>query len=335
MKKAAIVGCGAISAVHAAVLDYLEGVQLVACADIRPERAEAMAEKYHLHAYDNLEKMLDAEKIDVLHICTPHYLHVPMAAEAHRRGIHVFTEKPPAINKEQQAQLFALAADGGARIGVCFQNRYIDAAVKIKSLLESGEAGKVKGIRGFVTWHRDEPYYVESGWRGKLATEGGGALINQSIHTMDLMNFFLGRPRSVEAVCQNRHLKGVIEVEDTVDALIDYDGVPGIFFATTAYAVDSPVLIELSCENMTVRMEETEVTIRRPGQPVERLTFDSAVLLGKAYWGAGHLVCIQDFYRCLEEDKPFQNDVPSIKNTLDLMLAVYESAAQGGKPIAL
>ena len=335
MKKAAIVGCGGISAVHAGVLDMMDNVQLVACADIRLERAAAMAEKYGLHAYDSLEKMLDAEEIDVLHICTPHYLHVPMVAEAHRRGIHVFTEKPPAINWEQKKELFEMASDGGARIGVCFQNRYLDATKKIKSLLESGEAGKVKGIRGFVTWARDEHYYVDSGWRGKLATEGGGALINQSIHTMDLMNWFMGRPCGVEALCANRHLKGVIEVEDTVDALIDYDGVPGIFYATTAFGVNSPVLIELACENMTIRMEESEFTIKRPGEAPERTTFVRPALPGKDYWGVGHHDCIADFYAALEEDRPFQNDVPSIENTLDLMLSVYESAGKNGEPVTL
>lgn len=335
MKKAAIVGCGGISAVHAGVLDMMDNVQLVACADIRPERAEAMAAKYGLHAYDSLEKMLDAEEIDVLHICTPHYLHVPMAAEAHRRGIHVFTEKPPAISWEQKKELFEMASDGGARIGVCFQNRYLDATRKIKALLDSGEAGRVKAIRGFVTWTRDEHYYLDSGWRGVLATEGGGALINQSIHTMDLMNWFMGRARSVEAFCTNRHLKGVIEVEDTVDALIDYNGVPGVFYATTAYGANSPVLIELTCENLTVRMEESELTIRRPGKPVEREVFVRPALPGKDYWGVGHHDCIADFYRSLEEDKPFQNDVPSIENTLDLMLSVYESAAANGEPVVL
>lgn len=335
MKRAAIVGCGGISAVHAGVLDHFEGAELIACADIRPERAKAMADKYGLHAYENLTDMLDHEQIEVLHICTPHYLHVPMAAEAHRRGIHVFTEKPPAISRAQQKELTALAEDGGARIGICFQNRYIDAALKLKSLVEDGEFGRILGIRGFVTWARDEAYYVESGWRGKLATEGGGALINQSIHTMDLMNFFMGRPRSVEAICQNRHLKGVIEVEDTVDALIDYNGVPGIFFATTAYGTNSPVLIEISGEKMTARMEETEVTIRRPNAPAERLDFSRASVLGKDYWGAGHDACIRDFYAAVEENRPFKNDVASIRNTLDLMLAVYESAAANGTPVTL
>ena len=334
MQKAAIVGCGSIAAVHSAVLNDLSGVELTACADIRPERAEAMAKQYHLHAYPSLEAMLDAEQIDVLHICTPHYLHVPMAAEAHLRGIHVFMEKPPAISRRQQQALFQLD-DGGARIGVCFQNRYIDAAKKLKSMLDSGETGRVLGIRGFVTWCRDAPYYTESGWRGKLETEGGGALINQSVHTLDLMNHFLGRPDSVEAICTNRHLKGVIEVEDTVDALIDYHGIPGIFYATTAFSVNSPVLIELACEKMTIRMEETEVTIRRPGQPVERIFYPSDCNLGKDYWGAGHYACIEDYYRCLEEGRPFPNDLASVRNTLDLVLSVYESAASGGKPVNL
>jgi hypothetical protein len=193
----------------------------------------------------------------------------------------------------------------------------------------------VKAIRGFVTWTRDEHYYVDSGWRGKLATEGGGVLINQSIHTMDLMNWFMGRAASVEASCCNRHLKGIIEVEDTLEALIDYNGVPGIFYATTAYGVNSPVLIELSCENLTVRMEESEVTIRRPGKEVERMTFVRPALPGKDYWGVGHHDCIADFYDCIEQDKPFRNDVPSIENTLDLMLSVYESAAKNGESVAL
>lgn len=335
MKKVAIVGCGGISATHAGVLNLMEDVEMVACADIRPERAAARAEQYGMRPYTSLEEMLDNEEIDVLHICTPHYLHVPMIAEAHRRGIHVFAEKPPAINKEQQEELFRMANDGGAKIGISFQNRYLDATKKIKSLLDSGEAGKVKAIRGFVNWTRDEHYYVDSGWRGKLATEGGGVLINQSIHTMDLMNWFMGRPAGVEATSCNRHLKGIIEVEDTLEALIDYHGVPGVFYATTAYGVNSPVLIELSCENLTVRMEESEVTIRRPGMEPERLSFVRPALPGKNYWGVGHHDCILDFYASIDENRPYQNDVESIRNTLDLMLAVYESAAKNGESVQI
>ena len=178
--KAAIVGCGNIAAVHAKSISLLEGVELAAAADIRRDRAEKYEREYGCHAYDSLESMLEAERPDVLHICTPHYLHVPMAQYALQRGIHVFCEKPPVISEEQLSCLEKAVAEGPGRAGFCFQNRYNPSILYVKELLASGKAGKIKGARGIVTWHRDAAYYTQSGWRGKLETEGGGALINQS-----------------------------------------------------------------------------------------------------------------------------------------------------------
>lgn len=327
--RVGVVGCGGIAQVHGAVLKHLEGVELVACADIRPERAAAFAEKYGGKAYDSMEAMLEGEQLDAVHLCTPHYLHTPMVKLAVERGLHVFTEKPPVINWEQWGQLQELAK-GPTRVGVCFQNRYNRSVGMLRDILASGKAGKALGARAFVTWHREAPYYTESGWRGSLKTEGGGALINQSVHTLDLLGQFLGRADRVEAVMANHHLKGVIEVEDMMEAYIQFGEANALFYATTAHCADSPVLVELVCENVTIRMEEQEVTLIWADGTKEHhsLAAPTTAAGGKAYWGASHGLCIEDFYRCVREGKPFRNDIPGIKDTAELVLSVYQSARE-------
>ncbi len=153
--KAAIVGCGGIAQVHGAVLSRQDTAQLTAVADILPQRAKAMAQTYGGRAYSSLEELLDHEEIDVLHICTPHFLHTPMAAMAADRGIRIFTEKPPVIN-ESQWEEFQHAAQK-TRIGICFQNRWNASVSLTKQLLSGGSLGEVLGARAFVTWHREAP----------------------------------------------------------------------------------------------------------------------------------------------------------------------------------
>lgn len=327
--RVGVVGCGGIAQVHGAVLQHLEGVELVACADIRPERSQAFAENFGGKAYDSMEAMLEGEQLDAVHLCTPHYLHTPMAKLAVERGLHVFTEKPPVINREQWEQ-FQELEKAPVRVGVCFQNRYNRSVGLMKDVLRSGKAGKVLGARAFVTWHREAPYYTESGWRGALDTEGGGVLINQSVHTLDLLGQFLGRADRVEAVMANHHLKNVIQVEDMMEAYLQFGEASALFYATTAYCADSPVLVEVVCENATLRMEEQEVTLTWKDGTKEhfQLAAPKSPATGKAYWGASHGLCIADFYNCVRENQPFRNDISGIRDTAELMLAMYESARE-------
>lgn len=327
--RVGVVGCGGIAQVHGAVLQHLEGVELVACADIRPERAQAFAENFGGKAYDSMEAMLEGEQLDAVHLCTPHYLHTPMAKLAVEHGLHVFTEKPPVINREQWEQ-FQELEKAPVRVGVCFQNRYNRSVGLMKDVLRSGKAGKVLGARAFVTWHREAPYYTESGWRGALDTEGGGVLINQSVHTLDLLGQFLGRADRVEAVMANHHLKNVIQVEDMMEAYLQFGEASALFYATTAYCADSPVLVEVVCEKATLRMEEQEVTLTWKDGTKEhfQLAAPKSPATGKAYWGASHGLCIADFYHCVRKNQPFRNDIPGIRDTVELMLAMYESARE-------
>lgn len=324
MLHSALIGCGAVAQVHAQALRGLGNTRPVAFADIRPERAGAFADTYGGTAYSSLEDMLNREHIDVLHLCTPHHLHTPMAAMAAERGVHVFTEKPPAISRGQLREFAAL--EEKIRVGVCFQNRYNQSVNYLRGLLRSGRAGAVKGARAFVTWQRDEAYYTGSDWRGRSETEGGGALINQSIHTLDLLVHFLGKPSAVEAGTANHHLKGIIGVEDTVEAYIDFGGIFAGFYATTAHCCNSPVFVELCCERATLRMEETEVRCFWADGQDEQLDFTSPGHAVKSYWGVSHAACIKDFYDCLAGGKPVPLGIKEVTDTMDLMLGIYESA---------
>ena len=322
-----IVGCGGIAQVHSKVIAQLPNLHLAACADIRPERAAAMAEKYGCRAYESMEEMLEKEHLDAVHLCTPHYLHTPMACLAAEKGIPVFTEKPPVISREQWALLEEAAKK--VPLGICFQNRYNPNVRAAQEIIASGEYGALKGARAMVTWHREAPYYLDSGWRGSWETEGGGALINQAIHTLDLLVRLLGKPEKVEAHMANHHLSGVIEVEDTVEAYLVLGGKPALFYATTAYTQDAPVMIELHLEKATLRIEEETLEIRTK-EGSEKRAFEGPETLGKGYWGNGHLTCISDFYASMAEKRPFQNDIASVRDTVEAMLQIYE---QGKKTL--
>ena len=321
MYKVSVIGCGGIAQGHGAVLTALDGVQLTACCDIVPEKAAAFAEKFRCTPYTDFEELLEKEKPDAVHLCTPHYLHTPMAVKAAEMGIHVFTEKPPVISREEWD--FLQKAAEKVRIGICVQNRYNPNVQKALEMLSSGAMGAVKGGRACVFWDRGADYYASGDWRGKWKTEGGGALINQSIHTLDLLLMFLGRPDKVLCHMANRHLQGVIEVEDTVEAYVECKGCRGIFFATNAYAGNAPVLVEIVTEKGLMRLEGDGLDIIRDGKK-ETFQFEMPTPMGKSYWGSGHYACVQDFYRCMQENKPFRNDVRGVKDTIETMLQMYE-----------
>ncbi len=329
MMRYAIVGCGAIAQLHGGILKELPNCQLIAVADRCIEKARELAKEFgekHCTSYSSLEEMCEKEEIDVLHICTPHYLHVPMAIYAMELGISVFMEKPPAITREQFRQLEKV--EKNAKLGFCFQNRYNESVKAVKDMLIHKDMGSVKGARAFVTWQRTKEYYEESDWRGIASLEGGGALINQTIHTLDLLVQFLGTPAWTEASMHNRHLKQSIEVEDTIEAYMEFGHIPVLFYGTTAYSGNAPVFIEVECENGTIRMEGAEVTKRYPGGEIEHISFHKGYTMGKDYWGTGHKACITDFYHCLSEEKQFPISLPFVKDSFELMMDIYQSARE-------
>lgn len=330
----ALIGCGNISKKHFEALDALDSVSLCAVADILPERADAAAKQYGGRAYTDYKEMLAREKPDAVHICTPHDLHVPMALDALRSGCHVFCEKPAAITLDDLHTLQKAQTESGRQVGVCFQNRCNTGAKEAKKLLEKGTYGKLLAIRASVDWCRGEDYYSD-GWHGKKAREGGGVLINQAIHTLDLMQFFAASPAvSVQAHTANDHLKGVIDVEDTALVRCRFQsGVLAQLNATTAFACNAAVVIDLFVEQGALRLEGPVLSFVSPDGGATVLARPTVSAAGsKSYWGTGHRKLIREFYRCLETGEPFSIDAFEGGKAVRLFLAAYRSAQANGAP---
>ena len=316
MYRVGLIGCGGISAVHAHVLGELENTELAACADILPERAG----RYGCRAYTDWLTMLDREKLDAVHLCTPHHLHPIMAEEAARRGVRVFTEKPPAIDTDGWEAVKRAAER--VPVGICFQNRYHPHIQACRRFLRENTYGALLGIRAFVTWNRTAEYYAAASWKGKWATEGGGALINQAIHTLDLIVACLGMPEQIEATMMNHHLRGRIEVEDTAEIYLRKGNVAALLYASTAYSQDAPVLIEWHFEQAVIRLEGDVMTVIRDGKKQD-IACETDPVIGRPYWGAGHKACIADFYHSIEAGEPYANDPASCEATMQTLLRLY------------
>ena len=264
--------------------------------------------------------MLDCERLDAVHICTPYHLHPVMAAEAAQRGIAVLTEKLPAIDAAGWEQVKEAARR--VPVGVCFQNRYHPHIQSCMRFLREGVYGELKGIRAFVTWNRTAEYYAAADWKGKWATEGGGVLINQAIHTLDLLIGFLGMPDRVEAAMRNHHLRGAIEVEDTAEIFMQKGDIPALLYASNAYSQDAPVIIELHLEQAVIRLEGDVMTVIQSGNKQE-ISCVTDPVIGRSYWGAGHKACIADFYRSIQTAALYRNDPASCEATMQTMFQIY------------
>ncbi|MGE5558021.1 MAG: Gfo/Idh/MocA family protein [Bacillota bacterium] len=334
MKKlhSCIIGCGAVHDVHAnAIAGHPEAV-LTAVADIDIRKARETAELYNCKPYPDYLEMLEQEEIDVVHICTPHYLHAPMAIASLQRGKHVLVEKPMAIEVADAEEMIQKARAAGKKLGVCFQNRYNATSRKILEILSAGGTGRILGAKACVFWHRDEKYYASGAWRGTWSQEGGGVLINQSIHTLDLLLHFLGEVRRVQGHVDTRTLRNIIEVEDTAEATLDFkNGAVGLFYATTSYVTDSPVELEIICEHAVLKLAG-DLTVTYQNGEVEHILEIDVRTGEKAYWGMGHAALIRDFYASLINGSPVKVDGPEGLKTLQTVQAVYQSS-RTGKPV--
>ena len=260
-KRVGIIGCGGIAQVHAWALRDMKNVELAAFCDVDTEKARKMADPGAL-IIDDWRKLCESD-LDAVHICTPHYLHAPMAIELLKSGKAVFMEKPCAVSVSQFEELEEEDKKHTGKLGFCFQNRYNESTILMDNVIREGRIGSIIGGRAMVTWRRDEDYYSTSDWKGKKKTEGGGVLINQSIHTLDLLLKYLGEPINVKGTCKNHHLDGSeIDVEDTVDAWMAFEGGRrACFYASNAYGTDAPVFLELQGEKGRVCMNGSEVTV--------------------------------------------------------------------------
>jgi len=299
MMKAAVIGLGTISATHIAAIAENPGMELAAVCDIRPELAQTCAPG--IAFYTDYKQMCREVRPDVVHICLPHYLHYPVTKDVVEMGFHVFCEKPVAMNT-QEAEAFAAleAAHPDIKIGICLQNRMNDTTIELKKRLDSGEYGKILGVRGFVPWYRDAGYYEAGPWRGIMQYAGGGCMINQALHTLDLLYYFGGDIARIHAVVGQTNDLG-IEVEGDVIARLEYaSGARGLFFATTNNWANESVQIRVACEKGTFQIEDDKLFLLLPGGEREVLTASEQRRDAKFYYGSSHARLIARFYKAVE-----------------------------------
>ncbi len=275
-----MIGRGDVSVVHLAAIEKL-GASLVAVVDSKIDH----------------RVMLDELRPDIVHICTPHDRHVPIAIDALERGSHVLLEKPVAHTIEEAERLVAAAKDfPDLQVGVCLQNRYNTSSKIVKS------RAAARGGSATVIWHRPAAYYEAKPWRGQRLRSGGGVLINQAIHTIDLMQWFLGDVADVSG-----HIMGYpgLDVEGTANLMLDHaGGARSVIFATVANVVDSPVTIEIVTDDATFSIRG-DLTISYADGRTEVIAEPLPESGGRAYWGASHELLIADFYRAISHGEPF------------------------------
>lgn len=329
--RVGIAGCGGISNAHIPVLMALEGVEIRAVCDINPERAQKAAERTGAEVCRDFGELIARKDIDVVHVLTPHYLHAPLAIAALEYGKHVITEKPMATTLEDARAMVRAARESTARLGVIFQNRYNPASIELKRLVASPEAGKFIGARAIVCWHREVPYYNMSGWRGFMATEGGGTLINQSIHTLDLLTYVSGRRfTKVRGHVSTDVLDYAVEVETSCHAVAEYEGgARAVMYVTNDYVTDAPIVLEMACENKVWQIEGDKLYDVTGGKREMLLDGAPPAVSDKAYWGSGHAAELSDFYDCLRTGRKFMLENGEAYTALNLVKAIQESSATG------
>ena len=299
-----VIGCGMISGNHFHALEKLENVALRAVCDIDEEKLQKAMEAQHVDGCADWRDLISRDDIDAVHICVPHHLHAEISIAALRAGKHVLCEKPMGVSLREARAMEAAALESGKTLTVCFQNRYNGASKRMKEVIGSGALGKILGGSAFVTWNRAEPYYQNSPWRGKWETEGGSVLINQAVHTLDLLRWLAGDLQLRDCTMSAKRLAETIETEDTCDMLLtDSAGGRFLFYASNCGANNLPVQMHLLFEQGEMHLDGARLTIKGPeGTAFEDYT--TALAVGKDYWGSGHGPFIEDFYRRIQAGQP-------------------------------
>ena len=331
-----VIGCGDVSVVHFEAIRDIEGLELVGVADTDPQALARAVEATGVPGFASTQELIDGVGPDAVHVTTPHDAHIDPSLTALAAGVHVLQEKPLAHTLEEGRRLVdavAAAPADGPKVGICFQNRYNLASQRLHEMLGSGELGAVRGAWASVVWTRSADYYRAKPWRGTWANSGGGLLINQAIHTLDLVQWLLGGVERTDGHVTTRKYGDVIEVEDTAELLLHHGGgITTSFYATLTAPRHRPVEIELDCENAYVTLRggtDGGLTIRWADGRVDTVGERSVTSGGRSYWGVSHELLIRDFYARLDEPEPFWIGPGEAMASLEILKEAYRISGVG------
>jgi predicted dehydrogenase len=336
---AGIVGAGNISETHARAVKSLPGVQVAAITGGNLARANDLARQFGGVAYGDMQEFLAHSPMDLVIIGSPSGLHAEQGIAAARRGLHVLVEKPIDVNLARADALISCCDEARVKLGVIFQDRTKPDLKMLKQLIGSGAIGKPSLVSAQVKWYRPPEYYSKSRWRGTWALDGGGALMNQGIHTVDLLLWLIGDVTRVYARAVTAFHQ--IEAEDTVVATLEFaSGALGTLEATTAAFPGYDRRLEVTGSKGTITVERDKVTSvdlveagpefggadRKDDNPSATSPVVSDI--------RGHSALIEDFLRAIETGRAPLCDGTEGRRSLALVRAIYESS-QTGQPVTL
>ncbi|MBA2754005.1 MAG: Gfo/Idh/MocA family oxidoreductase [Chloroflexia bacterium] len=332
-----IAGAGVIGQVHAAALERVPGARLLAVTDTVPEAARALADRHGADIAGSVDELVARHDIEVVILATPSGLHADQAVMALGAGAHVVTEKPMAIDLAGLDRMVGAAHDARLHLAVMFQTRFQPDALRLKRAVAAGLFGRPVAGNAIVHWHRTQAYYDASGgWRGTQAMDGGGALMNQGIHTIDLLQWILGPVERVSA--ETATLAHRMETEDTATAALRFrNGALGTIQGTTAAATDRPVRVEIVGTTGRAVLEGGVLVVWEPERnvPAAELLDDTDRAMSDGWapdepMGAGHARQLGRIFAALAE----LGGIPPVpgheaRAAVEIILAIYESARTG------
>lgn len=339
--KFGIVGTGMIAKIHAAALSEISEAKLSACFDVVPERARQFAESFHCKAYTDLKAFLDDPDIEIVNICTPSGLHRDAAIPAAESGRHLIIEKPLEISVARCLEIVEAARRNNVVLSGIFPSRFSDASQAIKKAGDAQRFGALSQGSAYVKWWREQKYYAAGGWKGKKAIDGGGALMNQSIHAVDLLLWFMGPVKSLSAFTNTIGHQN-IDVEDNASAAIEFEnGALGAIQGTTAVRPGFLKRIEIMGTKGSAIMDEDSLTFWKFAEEsdgdaeIRRALSKAASTSGGAADPAaigheGHRRQIRDVMESIaQKRKPLIDGIEATR-AVACIEAIYKSAGLGG-----
>lgn len=340
-----IVGCGMIANFHARAIGDIRNARLVGCFDAIPAAADRFAAANECRAYHKLEQMLANPEINVVTVCTPSGAHQDPAVAACKAGKHVLVEKPLEITLKRCDKIIEAAEKGGVRVGTIMPSRFSAANAAIKDAVSEGRFGTLTLGDTYVKWWRTQEYYDQGGWRGTWALDGGGAYMNQAIHNVDLLYWFMGEVAEVTGITATLAHKR-IEVEDVGSAVLRFkSGAIGTIEASTAAYPGLLKRTEIHGTTGSAIVEQDDIKLWQfaKAHPKDRAIHEkygkgSATTGGaadpKAISHVGHALQFKDFLKAIQEGKRPLVDGHEGRKSVEIILAIYQSSWTG-KRVAL
>lgn len=340
-----IIGCGMISRFHARAIEDVRGARLVACYDSFPEAAERAANELGCRAYGKLQKFLADPKLDVVTICTPSGAHQQPAVAAARAGKHLLIEKPLEVTLSRCDKIIRECKKNRVALSVIFQSRFHESSLDMKRAIDAGRFGRLTVGDAYVKWFRTQEYYDSGAWRGTWKLDGGGALMNQAIHSIDLLTWLMGPVREVRAMTDLLAHKR-IEVEDTAVAALRFaNGALGVIEASTAVWPGYLKRIEIHGSAGSAVIEEEDITAwefakknRRDAAIHRRMQQRQSGGGGASDPAAighhGHAQQFRDLLDAIKKGRRPTIDGHEGRRSVEIILAIYKSA-ESGRPVKL